>query len=109
MPLQYEIIHLFCAPRGHLAEIKRLDLPADASKAKVYQWLWIEEGTVSSLLFISMVTMPEQERTFEDAHLRFDALRGELRWNNGQTVTLAVDPDKVLPMALQWLVHKHLS
>lgn len=47
MPLQYEIIHLLCAPQGYLAEVKRLDLPATAPKAKRYQWLWIEKDAVN--------------------------------------------------------------
>lgn len=109
MPPQFEIIHLFCAPRGYLAEIKRLDLPATAPKAKRHHWLWIEEGTVSALLFMGMSEFPDQQRTFEDARLRFDEFRGEMCWNDGHSVVLEVAADKVLPNALQWLVHEHLS
>lgn len=109
MSFQYEIVRLFSASRGYLAEVRRLDLPVDTSKAKRYQWLWIEEGTVSSLLFVGMATVPEQVRTFEEAHLRFDAQRGELRWNDGRCVALAAALRKTLPQALRWLVHEHLS
>lgn len=109
MPLQYEIIHLFCAPQGYLAEIKRLDLPATAPKARRYCWLWIEEGMVSSLSFVGMSATPEAQRMFEDACFRFDELRGELRWNDGRCVALEAASSKALPKALQWLVHEHLS
>ena len=109
MPLLYEIIHLFCAPRGYLAEIKRLDLPATAPKAQRYLWLWIEEGTVSSLLFVAMSENPRQQRTFEDAQFHFDDLGGELRWNDGRNVALKRRPGDALPQTLQWLVHEHLN
>ncbi len=108
MPVQFEIVHLLLAAQGYLAEIRRLDLPGDAPKGRRYQWLWIEDGTVSSLLFLSMDDTTGT-RSFEDAHLRFDDRDGELRWHGGRAVTLTVDAHKVLPAALQWLVHEHLS
>lgn len=108
MPVQFEIIHLLCAASGYLAEIRRLDLPVDAPKGRRYQWLWIESGTVSSLLFLGM-DETKGTRSFEDAHLRFDDREGELRWHGGRTVALTVDAHKVLPAALQWRLHEHLS
>lgn len=108
MPVQYEIVHLLCAAQGYVAEIRRLDLPVDAPKGRRYQWLWIEVGTVSSLLFRGM-DETTGTRSFEDAHLRFDKGGGELRWHGGRAVTLTADVHKVLPAALQWLVHEHLS
>lgn len=108
MPVQYEIVHLLCAAQGYLAEIRRLDLPADAPNGRRYQWLWIEDGTVSSLLFLGM-DEPTGARVFEDARLRFDGSGGELRWHDGRTVTLAVDAHRVLPATLRSLVHEHLS
>lgn len=109
MPFQYEIIHLFRASSGYVAEVKRLDQPEDAPKVKLYQWLWIEDGTVMSLSFVDMVTAPEQTRTFEEAHLRFDSCQGELRWNDGRVAPLVVKSASALPTTLQWLVHEHLN
>lgn len=108
MPVQYEIVHLLRAAQGFLAEIRRLDLPVDAPKGRRYQWLWIEDSTVSSLLFRSM-DESTGTRSFEDAHLRFDNRAGELRWHGGRVVTLTVDAHKLLPAELEWLVHEHLS
>lgn len=109
MPLQYEVIHLFCAPQGYLAEIRRLDLPVTAPKAKRYCWLWIEDSTVSSLLFVGMSATPEQQRLFAEANFQFDEVRGVLRWNDGRSVLLEAVPSDALPKSLQWLVHEHLS
>jgi hypothetical protein len=39
MPPQFTIVHLFSAPAGYLVEVKRLDQPDDAPKARVYHWL----------------------------------------------------------------------
>lgn len=108
MPVQFEIVHLLCAAQGYLAEIRRLDLPVEVSKGRRYQWLWIEDGTVISLLFRGM-DETTGTRSFEDAHLRFDDKGGELRWHGGRAVTLNVDAHKVLPAALRSLVHEHLS
>lgn len=109
MPPQFTIVHLFSAPAGYLAEIKRLDQPDDAPKARVYHWLWIEQRAVSTLQFIAMETSPRQQRTFEEAQLRFDDVQGELRWNDGNSVSLAVQTDRVLPGPLHDRVSEHLS
>lgn len=44
----------------------------DAPDAMVYQWLWIQAGTVTTLQFVGMATSPHQQRTFKEAQLRFD-------------------------------------
>jgi hypothetical protein len=108
MPVQFEIVHLLLAAQGYLAEIRRLDLPSDAPKGRRYHWLWIEDGTVSSLLFLS-IDDTTGTRSFEDAQLRFDAGGAELRWHGGRAITLTADAHRVLPAALRWLVHEHLS
>lgn len=109
MPSQYEVLHLFCTPQAYLAEIRRLDLPVTAPKAKRYCWLWIEDSTVSSLSFEGMSATPEQKRVFAEAHFRFDEVRGVLVWNDGRSVALEAVPTETLPKGLQWLVHEHLS
>lgn len=106
---QFEIVHLFWAPQGYLVEIKRLDLPETAPKSKRYQWLWIEAGTVSTLGFVGMSEHPERRRTFEEAQLRFDDVRGELSWSDGRSAALKALPAEALPQALQWRVHEHLN
>lgn len=109
MPPQFTILRLFSAPGGYLAEVKRLDQPDDAPKAKVYHWLWIEQRAVSTLQFIAMETSPRQQRTFEEAQLWFDDAQGELRWTDGNSVSLAVQADRVLPEPLHHRISEHLS
>lgn len=73
MPPLYEVLYLFSAPQGYLAEIKRLDLPAGTPKAMVYQWLWIQETTVTTTLqFVDMTDNPRAQRTFKEELLWFD-------------------------------------
>lgn len=109
MPPLYEVLFLFSAPQGYLAEIKRLDQSALATKATVYQWLWIEAATVTTLQFVEMVASPRQHRTFKEAVLWFDDTKGELRWNNGPTERLVAEPSQTLPQTLLQLVNLHLS
>lgn len=108
LPL-YEILFLFSAPQGYLAEIKRLDQSTLATKATVYQWLWIQATTVTSLQFVDLVTSPRQQRTFKEGLLWFDDRQGELHWYSGRTVQLATEADKTLPQHLMRLVNLHLS
>lgn len=109
MPPLYEVLFLFSAPQGYLAEIKRLDQSALATKATVYQWLWIEAATVTTLQFVQMVTSPRQHRTFKEALLWFDDTKGELRWNSGPTERLVAEPSQALPPPVLQLVNLHLS
>ncbi|MDI1339524.1 MAG: hypothetical protein Q7K57_36215 [Burkholderiaceae bacterium] len=109
MPPLYEVLFLFSAPQGYLAEIKRLNLPAGTRKASVYQWLWIQETTVSKLQFVDMTDDPRPQRTFEEGRLWFDDRQGELRFASGRTVQLATEADKTLPQPLMRLVNLHLS
>ncbi|MDO8778236.1 hypothetical protein [Rhodoferax sp.] len=109
MPPLYEVLFLFSAPQGHLAEIKRLDLPADTPKATVYQWLWIQAATVTALQFVDMADGPHPQRTFKEGRLRFDDRQGELCFASGRTVQLSTEVDKTLPQSLMRLVNLHLS
>lgn len=109
MPPLYEVLFLFSAPQGYLAEIKRLDQSAFATKATVYQWLWIQETTVTALQFVDMTDGPQAQRTFKEGLLWFDDKQGELRFASGRTVRLATEADKTLPMPLMRLVNQHLS
>lgn len=109
MPPLYEVLFLFSAPQGYLAEIKRLDQPADTPKATVYQWLWIEAATVTTLQLVEMVSSPRQHRTFKEALLWFNDTKGELRWNSGPTEQLVAEPSQTLPPPVLQLVNLHLS
>jgi hypothetical protein len=109
MPPLYEVLFLFSAPQGYLAEIKRLDQPADTPKATAYQWLWIQETTVTALQFVDMTDGPRPQRTFKEGLLWFDDRQGELRFASGRTVLLATEADKTLPQPLMRLVHQHAS
>lgn len=109
MPPLYEVLFLFSAPQGYLAEIKRLDLPAGTTKGAVYQWLWIHESAVTALQFVDMADGPRQQRTFKEGLLWFDDRQGELRFASGRTVQLATEVDKTLPPPVMRLVNLHLS
>lgn len=109
MPPLYEVLFLFSAPQGYLAEIKRLDLPAETPKAMTYQWLWIQETTVTALQFVDMADDPRPQRTFKEGLLSFDDRQGEMRWRSGRTVPLATEVEKTLPQPLMRLVNLHLS
>jgi hypothetical protein len=109
MPPLYEILFLFSAPQGYLAEIKQLDQPAHATKPMVYQWLWIQSATVTTLQFVDKSTSPRQHRTFKEALLWFDDTKGELRWNSGPTEQLVAESSQALPQPLLQLVNLHLS
>lgn len=109
MPPLYEILFLFSAPQGYLAEIRRLNQPINTPKSTVFQWLWIDKATVTTLLFVNMATSPRQHRTFKEALLWFDDTKGELRWNSGPTVQLVAEPSQALPQPLIRLVNLHLS
>lgn len=109
MPPLYEVLLLFSAPQGYLAEIKRLDLPADTPKTTVYQWLWIQETTVTALQFVDMADGPQRQRTFKEGLLWFDDKQGELRFTGGRTVQLATEAKKTLTQPMMRLVNLHLS
>ncbi|MDO9164891.1 MAG: hypothetical protein Q7U13_02170 [Rhodoferax sp.] len=111
MPPLYEVLLLFSAPQGYLAEIKRLDLPAGTTKATVYQWLWIQETTVTVLQFVDMADGPQRQRqrTFKEGLLWFDDKQGELRLTGGRTVQLATEAKKTLTQPMMRLVNLHLS
>lgn len=109
MPPLYEVLFLFSAPQGYLAEIKRLNQPTGTPKVMVYQWLWIQETAVTTLQFVDMADGPHPQRTFKEGLLWFDDKQGEMHWRSGQTVELATEVDKTLPLPLMRLVNLHLS
>ncbi len=109
MPPLFEVVYLFSAANGYLAEIRRLDRDISAPKSEIYQWLWLEDGAAQSLRFVAMASVPTQQRIFREAQLSFDDKRGELRWAAGQPIALTVEESKELPAAIAQLVNLHLS
>lgn len=109
MPPLYEVLFLFSSAQGYLVEIKRLDLPADAPKSSIYQWLWLQGRSVATLRFVNMTTEPHQQRTFEEGQLWFDSQQGEMQFANGRTCQLSPVKDKALSGPLVTLVNMHLS
>ena len=109
MPPLYEVLFLFSAPQGYLAEIKRFDLSANTPKARACQWLWIQSATVTTLQFLDMATSSRKHRSFKEALLWFDDMGGELRWHKGPTEQLVTETSKLLPAPLLQLVNLHLS
>lgn len=104
-----KLLHLFVSSQGWLTEVKRLDLPAEAPKDRVYHWLWIDTAHVIPLRFVSMATEPRQQREFEQASLWFDATQGTLAWRDGATVALKVQADKTLPSPQEHLLKAHFG
>ena len=107
--MPYQILYLFHSPQGSLAEIKRLDLPHDTPKDRVYHWLWINDAAVTTLRFQSMSTTPNQTRSFAQGELSFDGLRGEMRWSDGRTIALTTAPANELTPTQRHLVQQHLA
>ena len=105
----FDLVYLFSGPKGYLAEIRRLDQHVDAPKSAIYQWLWLEDGAATVLRFVAMASSPLQLRTFREGQLRFDDQRGELRWADGESISLVVEKDKDLPAPITQLVNIHLS
>ena len=105
----FEVVYLFSAEDGYLAEIRRMDRDASAHKSDIYQWLWLEDGAARSLQFVAMASAPMQQRVFREAQLSFDDKRGELRWVNGEPIALVAETDKNLPASITQLVNNHLS
>lgn len=109
MPLLYEVRYLFTSPRGVLNKIRRLDLPAAATRQQRDQWLWISGRAVASLRLASMQTGLRETRRFREADLVFDEQGAELRWRDGETVTLETSSDRSLDADQQRLIRIHLS
>lgn len=106
----YEILSLFFSPEGHLAEIRRLDLPSDAPMYRVHHWLWIAQRSVTTLQSLDAITShPRQHRHFEEASLSLDRERAHLRWCSGEEVGLVpAAPDTLSARELS-LILDHLS
>ncbi|MCZ4314640.1 hypothetical protein O4H66_14620 [Comamonadaceae bacterium G21597-S1] len=109
MPPLFEIEHLFCAPSGYLAEIRRLDRDPAAPKSDIYQWLWIEDGAVQALRFVAMARDQVERRIFREAQLQFDDNRGELCWTGSEPIALTPLLSRSLPAPLTQLVNLHLT
>lgn len=105
----FEVVYLFSAANGYLAEVRKLNQDVNAPKSEIYQWLWLEDGTAKSLRFVAMASTPVQQRIFREAQLSFDDDRGELRWAIGDSIPLVVERNKDLPASIAQLVNNHLS
>jgi hypothetical protein len=69
--MQFDILFHFSSGPIHLVETKRLDLPASAGPAEVYQWSLIDDKVVKPLTFQSMSVNP-QRRVFTEGAVQFD-------------------------------------
>ncbi|MBV6791649.1 hypothetical protein [Xanthomonas euvesicatoria] len=107
--MTYEVLYLFQSPQGYLVEIQRLDLPADAPKSRIYNWLWLTDRSVTNLRFLDMQTGATQVRDFKEGRLRFDDTHAELAWRNGEVVALMPATEIELGPLQQQLIRNHLS
>ncbi|MGO4331625.1 hypothetical protein AB4Z48_25875 [Cupriavidus sp. 2TAF22] len=104
----YRILFAFSAAAGTVLEIKRLGLPAEAPRARKYQWLWLDGESqpmcVRPLRFVSMredegAALPH-ERVFAEGVLRFGAQAAELILaGEGTLRLLACEPQALSPAA----------
>jgi hypothetical protein len=109
MQPKFDLLFLFSAPQGHLLEVKRLDLGADAAHSRTYLWLWVEEATVRTLQFLSRKDGARKQRTFEEGTLSFDDAQAEMCWTDGTRVSMPAAPERALPPFVSALVDQHLS
>ncbi|CAN7315344.1 hypothetical protein LJR034_001546 [Caballeronia sp. LjRoot34] len=107
----YEILSLIFSPEGHLAEIRRLDLPSDAPWYRVHHWQWIAQRSVTTLQSLDAITsQPKQHRNFEEASLSLDReKRAQLRWRTGEEIGLVSAAPDTLPARKHSLILDHLS
>jgi hypothetical protein len=69
----------FADDHAALVEIKRLDLPPDSPKGRVYHWLWLDGDAPTALTFRAMEREPLQYRLFAEGELWFDDSEGTLQ------------------------------
>ena len=69
--MRFETLYHFSHGAIHLVETRRLDLPADASPADIYQWTLCRDSEVIRLHFVSMSLNP-QRRVFGEGSIKFD-------------------------------------
>lgn len=105
MPVDYTILLLFGASNGCLAEVE-VSGPGRSFGDKT-QWLWIEDGSVSTLTLIG--GGDPSTRVFDRAVLSFDGAQGELQWTGGRRDALTLDPARALRPEFERLVHQHLN
>mmetsp|Transcript_21577 Transcript_21577/g.52572 ORF Transcript_21577/g.52572 Transcript_21577/m.52572 type:complete len:111 (+) Transcript_21577:53-385(+) len=69
-----ECLFSFAGEAGHLMEVKRLDVAADAPPQDKYFWLWRPSGAAAwgKWSFLEMQKEPQQYRKFKEAELWFD-------------------------------------
>ena len=79
----------FADEQAALVEIKRLDLPPDSPKDRVYHWLWLDGAPPIALTFRAMEREPLQYRRFAEGELWFDA--------DGADLQLKEQPRRKLP------------
>lgn len=108
MQPKFDLLFLFSAPQGHLLEVKRLDLGADAPRSRAHLWLWVEEATVRTLQFLSREDGARKQRTFEEGTLSFDDAEAEMCWTDGTRMSMTA-ADRALPSFVSALVDQHLS
>ena len=109
MQPKFDLLFFFSAPQGHLLEVKRLDLGADAPRSRACLWLWVEQSTVRTLQFLSRQDGARKQRTFEEGTLSFDGAEADMCWSDGTRLSLSAAPDRALPSSVSALVDQHLS
>lgn len=70
--MKYKILYAFKNNLAVLVEVKRLDLPENATLDEKYHWLFANKVSCHKLMFESMQKEPEQIRVFNEGVLSFD-------------------------------------
>ncbi|MFG1493404.1 hypothetical protein [Halobacteriovorax sp. ZH4_bin.1] len=110
MEKKFETLFYFMNENVSVIEVKRLGLPDDTEKAKIYHWFFIlnEELSLEKLKFessfVDHVNGNEiNVRTFENAEFRFDDSFGKFQNKEGGHIIMKV-PNNILPKPLSDLI-----
>jgi hypothetical protein len=94
----FECLYLLSNHDLHIIEVKRLDLPDQASTSEKFHWLKINGRNfeITPLTFISMdSTETIEERYFEEGYLKFNEQNGTFieKYNSAQHSLQRCDAD----------------
>ncbi|MGK8436777.1 hypothetical protein ACRS3X_05375 [Ectopseudomonas hydrolytica] len=106
--MHYEVTRLFSSLQGYLVEIGLPKRQPGAPEA-LREWLWVTNQSVTSLRLLHTDGELRRERGFREALLQLDGTRAQLKWPNGEQLTLAASTIRMLPVEQRQLIHNHLS
>ncbi|PJJ59834.1 hypothetical protein [Hymenobacter chitinivorans] len=114
MPIPYRLLFFLDNATTSIIEIKRLDLPDEPDRGKVYAWLLFDKASqaLTKLDFVAMNSQPEaEERQFAQGQLRFSLREATFQpaASPADDEALLVCPPTDLPPALAAAVDTYLQ